>query len=187
MKPDVISHIKTLVTVIWIAGYTSSIEANKIPCVGELRLVSGIDNSSGFVEIYFRDTWGVICNHYWKVDAARQLGYADGVPKLGAKYEFDVPHNVMESRQHLQPHLSSVVCTGKEPTLLHCNYSTTGSCSSDDHVALNCLGLRVYEVIDVCSYNFRFQSNVAPEQCLHQLVDVIGIMGLMIIILAITL
>ena len=45
--------------------------ANKIPCVGELRLVSGIDNSSGFVEIYFRDTWGVICNHYWKVDAAR--------------------------------------------------------------------------------------------------------------------
>lgn len=48
-----------------------------------MRLVDGIDGSSGRVEVCLANTWGTICNNEWdETDAliiCYQLGYLSGV------------------------------------------------------------------------------------------------------------
>ena len=83
---------------------------------GDLRLIAGIDNSSGRVEIYHEGNWGTICNDEWDIKdagvACRQLGFKDAYAVGGSD---------LFGRGFDQIWLDNLNCTGEEESLSNCS------------------------------------------------------------------
>ncbi|CAI9728830.1 in malignant brain tumors 1 neurotrypsin-like [Octopus vulgaris] len=77
----------------------------------KVRLVGGLNNTHGLVEIFHQENWGTICNHEWSYKNAqvicRMLGYLNG-----EKYESRLATGIVP--------LYSVKCEGHEQTISHC-------------------------------------------------------------------
>ena len=108
-------------------------------CVGvAVRLVGGISNNEGRVEVYYNDEWGTVCDDGWSYTDAdvvcTQLG-------LG-RYGFSL--NSAYFGQGSGPiWLDDVQCTGSESTLASCGHlgiNITRSCSHREDAGVRCYG-----------------------------------------------
>ncbi|XP_048586645.1 LOW QUALITY PROTEIN: polycystic kidney disease protein 1-like 2 [Nematostella vectensis] len=83
---------------------------------GDVRLVGGLNQYEGRVEIYYNNEWGTICDHDWNIAEAmvvcRQLGF------VTALYN---PHNAAFGQGIGTIWLDSVTCNGSEDSLLSCS------------------------------------------------------------------
>ncbi|XP_038054178.1 scavenger receptor cysteine-rich domain superfamily protein-like [Patiria miniata] len=100
-----------------------------------VRLVGGLNDFSGRVEIFRDDTWGTICDRNWDIRDAgvvcRQLGFPSAVEaKSGAHY----------GEGSGQVHMEGVACTGSEEELDDCpSLSWTAStCSHSRDAGVIC-------------------------------------------------
>ena len=102
---------------------------------GDMRLISGVDNSSGRVEIYHEDTWGTICNDEWDIKdasvACRQLGF-EGAYAIGGADLFGPGFD--------QIWLDNVNCMGEEESLSNCSHLGWGehNCNHAEDAGVFC-------------------------------------------------
>ncbi|XP_022092128.1 scavenger receptor cysteine-rich type 1 protein M130-like isoform X2 [Acanthaster planci] len=103
--------------------------------VHEVRLVDGSSEYEGFLEVYFNQQWGTVCDIGWdKHDAdvvCEELGFDFAVSTSGG------------DRLSSQPiWLSNVRCTGNENRLADCFYGNwdVNDCTHDEDVWVVCNG-----------------------------------------------
>ena len=102
-----------------------------------LRLANGNRKSEGRVEIFYNDTWGTVCDHFWDLRDAivvcRQLGYSSA---LTAKGEASFGTGIGKIW------LDDVQCLGSESSIDMCLSNEWGFhyCGHDEDVSVVCTG-----------------------------------------------
>ena len=85
-----------------------------------LRLIGGSWPGEGRVEIYYRGTWGTVCDDSWDIKDARvvcrQLGYPSGVSAPGARF----------GQGSGKIWLDNVQCQGDESAIVNCQHNPWG-------------------------------------------------------------
>ena len=98
------------------------------PGTSSVRLVGGSTPNEGRVEVYYRGTWGTVCDDSWSTTDAnvvcRMLGYPLAV---------SAPGNAHFGQGTGRIWLDEVGCTGSEDSLFDCNHGTWG-----DHNCYHC-------------------------------------------------
>lgn len=86
-----------------------------------IRLVDGLSNSSGRVEVFIDGRWGTVSDNHWDLAdakvACRQLGFKTAI--FATKRAFFGEGSDLIWMDHLQ-------CTGKETSLLECRQLPLG-------------------------------------------------------------
>ena len=84
---------------------------------GEVRLVGGILDREGRVEICLQGVWGTVCDNYFDANDARVTCRQLGLPFHGA-----TPYNGAFFGQGTGPfHIQYIGCSGSESDLLQCS------------------------------------------------------------------
>ncbi|XP_033732138.1 uncharacterized protein LOC117321735 isoform X2 [Pecten maximus] len=103
---------------------------------GSIRLMDGINEFQGRLEVYEEGSWGTVCNNGWNRHAGnvavvcRQLGFATG--RYFSKYK----------RNKKTFRIDNVICDGSEGRI--------GACQYDVLESTNCAGRDDYEVNIIC-------------------------------------
>ncbi len=111
------------VCIIILTAYSSVFLSTLLGCSdGVLRLVGGVRDSEGRVEICFNSTWGTVCDDFWGVQEAsvvcRQLGYSPTGAVATVRAFFG---------QGMGPiFLDDVSCSGSELRLVNCPANPVG-------------------------------------------------------------
>ena len=91
------------------------------------------------MEIYYKDTWGTVCDDHWdKNDSrvvCRQLGYSSAV---------SVPHRVQFGEGSGKIWLDDVHCQGNENSIVNCRHRPWGEhdCGHHEDVSVICSSKR---------------------------------------------
>ena len=89
--------------------------------ISAVRLVGGLDNARGRVEVYYDDTWGTVCDDNWDINDAhvvcRQLGFHVAADAYGSARYGQGTGLIL---------LDDVDCLGNESSLLSCRHRGVG-------------------------------------------------------------
>ena len=108
--------------------------------VETLRLIGGSGPGEGRVEIYYRGTWGTVCDDNWdKNDArvvCRQLGYSSVV---------SAPHSARFGQGSGKIWLDDVQCQGNESSIVNCRHRPWGehNCGHHEDASVICSSKRI--------------------------------------------
>ena len=100
-----------------------------------LRLIGGSGPGEGRVEIYYRGSWGTVCDDDWdKSDAGvvcRQLGYPSAV---------SAPHRARFGQGSGKIWLDRVQCQGNETSIVNCRHRPWGvhDCGHHEDASVIC-------------------------------------------------
>lgn len=103
----------------------------------KLRVVDGVTECSGRLEVKFQGEWGTICDDGWDSDdaavACKQLGCPTAVTAIGRV-------NASEGTGHIW--LDSVSCHGHESALWQCRHHEWGKhyCNHNEDAGVTCSG-----------------------------------------------
>ena len=93
-----------------------------------LRLIGGSGPGEGRVEIYYRGSWGTVCDNNWdKTDSlvvCRQLGYSSAV---------SAPHRALFGHGSGKIWLHDVQCQGNESSIVNCRHGPWGEHNCGHH------------------------------------------------------
>lgn len=110
-----------------------------MPAESRVRLVGGLNNREGRVEIFLNNQWGTVCDDEWGTPDAnvvcRQLGYpSGGSPRSSAYF----------GRGSVPILLDNVGCTGNERSLELCSNNGIGvhNCGHQEDASVVCTGGR---------------------------------------------
>ncbi|XP_034435759.1 scavenger receptor cysteine-rich type 1 protein M130-like [Hippoglossus hippoglossus] len=115
----------------------SHIEDAGVECLEKLRLVNGMDQCSGRVEVFHSGRWGPICNNNWGVREATMVckELQCGAPKKSQEDNF--------GQSGMTGFTSS--CSGNVSTIAQCDLRESGTC---DGVSLSCAGNGQYRLVN---------------------------------------
>ena len=105
-----------------------------------LRLIGGSGPGEGRVEIYYRGTWGTVCDDNWdKNDArvvCRQLGYSSAV---------SAPHSARFGQGSGKIWLDDVQCQGNESSIGNCRHRpwSENNCGHHEDASVICSSKRI--------------------------------------------
>lgn len=115
---------------------------------GTLRIIDGLNNTVGRLEVYYNDTWGTVCDDLFDDQdasvACRQLGYLRGVAvHLGSSSSGAsvTGVNLFAPATGTVPiWMDDLACTGSEARLERCQYSGWGreNCDHSEDVGVSC-------------------------------------------------
>uniref|UniRef100_A0A8C6SCK0 SRCR domain-containing protein n=1 Tax=Neogobius melanostomus TaxID=47308 RepID=A0A8C6SCK0_9GOBI len=104
----------------------------------EVRLVSGINNCSGTVEVFVGGYWGTVCHNSWDINDAtvvcRQAGCGDAVA---------VTHNAQFGEGIGFIWMDNVHCSGNETSVFECSHNGLGAhyCGHYQDAGVICEGM----------------------------------------------
>ena len=87
------------------------------------------------MEIYYRGSWGTVCDDLWDINDARvvcrQLGYPSAV---------SAPHRARFGQGNGTIWLDNVQCQGYESSIVNCNHSSWGvhNCGHSEDASVVC-------------------------------------------------
>ena len=100
-----------------------------------LRLIGGSRPGEGRVEIYYRGSWGTVCDDNWDIKDARvvcrQLGYPSAV---------SAPQSARFGQGSGMIWLDEVQCQGNETSIVNCRHRPWGvhDCSHSEDASVIC-------------------------------------------------
>ena len=104
-----------------------------------VRLVSGSSLNEGRVEVNYNGEWGTVCDDGWDdTDAGvvcRQLGFGSSGTSTGLASFGQGSGPIL---------LSSITCSGNEPSITNCAHlglNITSSCSHSEDAGVICSGM----------------------------------------------
>uniref|UniRef100_A0A3B4CSC5 Deleted in malignant brain tumors 1 protein n=1 Tax=Pygocentrus nattereri TaxID=42514 RepID=A0A3B4CSC5_PYGNA len=118
-----------------------------VTCSG-LRLINGLDECSGRVEVSYNGQWGTVCDNDWDINDAevvcRESRCGRAVVAL---------HNAHFGRGSDPILLDNVGCSGNESSLSNCSHNGFGqhNCSHGKDAGVICSGIRLVNGFDPCS------------------------------------
>ena len=100
-----------------------------------VRLVGGLDNATGRVEVYSNGTWGTVCDNGWDIHDAHVV-----CRQLGFRYALNAYQNARFGRGTGPILLDNVNCFGFESSLFSCGHSGVGNhnCSRSKDASVRC-------------------------------------------------
>ena len=102
-----------------------------------LRLIGGSGPREGRVEIYYRGSWGTVCDDGWDINDARvvcrQLGYSSAV---------SAPQSAQFGQGSGKIWLDDVQCQGNETSIVNCRRRPWGvhNCGHHEDASVICSG-----------------------------------------------
>ena len=100
--------------------------------------------TSGLVEVYRDNTWGVVCDdRFTMVDASvacKQLGY-----------ETAVSFETLPDTGRVNYHVDGVECTSEDRRIQECEQDTVHNCAANENVGITCSG-GGKEILLVCLF-----------------------------------
>ena len=115
-----------------------------------VRLIGGISENEGRVEIYYNNTWGTVCSDsYWSITdsntVCRQLGYT------GATNDY----TALLDHGNVPVWMDRVSCAYHDLCLGRCNFNGFGNshCLHSQDVFVNCTGMRSSNKLGVYDFN----------------------------------
>ena len=99
-----------------------------------LRLVGGSHNA-GRVEIYYKGTWGTVCDNDWDINDAHVV-----CRQLGFPYALDAYQGAHYGQGTGQILLDNVKCLGNEPSLFSCRHGgvENNNCDHREDASVRC-------------------------------------------------
>ena len=99
-----------------------------------VRLVGGFYNA-GRVEIYYKGTWGTVCDDDWDINDAHVV-----CRQLGFHYALDAYQNAHYGQGTGKIWLDDVNCFGNEPSLFSCRHGRVGNnnCDHSEDAGVRC-------------------------------------------------
>ena len=129
------------------------------------RLVGGLDNATGRVEVYYNGTWGTVCNDGWDIYDARVV-----CRQLGFRYALNAYERHHYGRGTGPILLDELHCSGSESSLLSCIHQGVGehNCDHSEDAGVRCGNTGGEEKKDECVFNV---SNINDWLIIKILVD----------------
>ncbi|XP_069478469.1 CD5 antigen-like isoform X1 [Ambystoma mexicanum] len=130
----ILLHIHTVY-----AGCPDCVDADRV------RLLNGANTCAGTVLVSLTASWGTICDSQWDIKDAtvvcRQLGC--GVPH-------SAPGRTRLAVANTPIAMTNVQCTGHEPSLLKCEYSTdvNSNCNTTSTADVHCSGPDIVQLVN---------------------------------------
>uniref|UniRef100_A0A8C0HAD1 SRCR domain-containing protein n=1 Tax=Chelonoidis abingdonii TaxID=106734 RepID=A0A8C0HAD1_CHEAB len=127
----------------------------------KLRVMRGEDGCSGRVEVWYRGSWGTVCDDSWDMADAKvvckQLGCGSAVP---------VPGEAAFGEGTGPIWVESLNCRGTESSLWDCPAKPWGesNCDHKEDVGVNCSGVRMAQT----SAHISAQGDVSPKSLTHR-------------------
>ncbi|CAC5424585.1 unnamed protein product [Mytilus coruscus] len=102
------------------------------PTHGDLRILEGLQENKGRLEIFYNDTWGTVCDDSFdNIDAlvaCRQLGYCSGFV-IRSPFVLDGNGTIW---------MDDLQCNGTENRLINCIYQDSHNCGHHEDVGIDC-------------------------------------------------
>ena len=105
------------------------------PVDGDIRLVGGITDYEGRVEVYLNGAWGTVCDDSWDITDAnvvcQQLNYSRAISALGGAHFGEGSGPI---------YYDEVACTGTETRLADCAHNGVGihNCFHGEDAGVRC-------------------------------------------------
>ena len=106
-----------------------------MPCF-TVRLVNGLTEYEGRVEVYYNGVWGTVCDDFWDLNDAQVV-----CRELGFGYPIAAIHGAFYGQGSGQIWLDNVKCFGTEGNIGNCSHIGWGShdCGHHEDASIKCL------------------------------------------------
>ncbi|XP_053095366.1 deleted in malignant brain tumors 1 protein [Pangasianodon hypophthalmus] len=110
-----------------------------VTCSDEIRLVNGVSNCCGRVEIQHNGRWGTVCDDDWDLKDAEVV-----CRQLGCGKAISAPRNARFGEGSEPTWLDDVQCTGTESSIDHCSHRGFGveDCGHGEDAGVVCSNLQ---------------------------------------------
>lgn len=108
-----------------------------VPSVS-IRLIGGDNDTEGRVEVYFKNTWGTICDDHWDIEDARVV-----CRQLGYDVAISAPSKAAYGQGSGTIWLDNMACDGNENSIAECLHGGWGenNCNHAEDASVVCAGL----------------------------------------------